>query len=1272
MHINQISIEHVERLKDIQLTQLLHSLIQVEINKFNLNGAAFVPLNITTGDGGEDGRVEWINGPEETRWFKNRLCLFQCKATKMTGKQCYEEVIQGTSLPGNPLLKPMIQQVVSANGCYILFINKCLNTKQKTDRIAYIRSAFQISGNENFETICIEIYDSNDIKDWVNENIGSVTLVQKFNNIDRPAFKTWYEWMKMHPGSEVDYRRNEFLESHQNRIRYLLMNGGIVRVVGHSGLGKTRMVLETFRNDPQHPDNLHLQQQLVYMQIGSDIELPALSAYITSHQNQEGILVIDNCDDKTHGVISNLVRSLGRFKLITIDASTDPGDEFTVKLERTHQTDIVKEIINSYLKDTHGRADKDYLSSICEGYPWLAINFCIAIQKIGIDNFSGQLSKEFIQRLLFGRSAENQIEYEIIRACAVFSAFGFPDEKISTALSKEQQADLAGQVDFIRTQVFDGNVSETKFYETCQKYKSKDILERRGSFYIVRPTVLAVNLAAEWFQNTPTHRVIRILEQLQGKPLSQRFVERLKDLDNSNQARQIVHELWGPSGPFGSTEVLNTEWGSQLFCLVLEVNPTSALLALEAAYGKVAISELRQIKAGRRNLVQALTKLCFRKETFQTAARLLYRFSVAENETWANNATGQFVQLFQLFLAGTEEALIPRLSVIDYGLEQNDPSFNELAVKALGQALINNHFTRTGGPERQGFKPPLKDYYPKSWPEIHEYWNEALSRLTNIACGDPNNSDLAKEKIAGAFIFLVRDHAISMVAESIRLVTNNFLEFWPEGYNSLKKAILYNKNLPDETRKIVFDLLEKMQPINITDKLFMVVTKPEWDDFEEDENGNLIDHAKMNAELFAEELANKGVNLVDFLLPVMRGEHRQSNPFGSKIGELYTDNALILNHILEVTNETPAEVLNVEFIYGFLQGANDENLTNRALDYFIANKHISHHAFYLTKFLKPDLDSIMKLFHLVDESKVSVSLFKTFQYGGALKQLQAKEVIVLCNRLSTYETGGPWSALSLFFSYCYNDLKNWEDCKAEIRSLLVESNMLTVSIIDGKKEYFHWSHIADQLLKDNKDIAFAQAIANQIVDFCRKPNFDFAAESYIRSVLTYILDKYFEDSWDIIGEAIIGDYLPFYHLKFILDNKRGEQEYCYPFFNNSESLQYLKEWMHRHSEIGPGRLAGMIPLEYDSTAQEPTWHPLAKFIIDEYGSNPVVLEELSANMGAFTTYGSVIPLYQKYIALLQQLTDHKFELVRSWTRGKIDYFQDQIIKEGLMEEDRFM
>ena len=75
--MNSITHDDILNLKADQLTNLLLMLLHLEYKKYNFpNCYINVPQNITTADGGEDGRIT-TDDNKDSRWIIDKFCLFQ-------------------------------------------------------------------------------------------------------------------------------------------------------------------------------------------------------------------------------------------------------------------------------------------------------------------------------------------------------------------------------------------------------------------------------------------------------------------------------------------------------------------------------------------------------------------------------------------------------------------------------------------------------------------------------------------------------------------------------------------------------------------------------------------------------------------------------------------------------------------------------------------------------------------------------------------------------------------------------------------------------------------------------------------------------------------------------------------------------------------------------------------------------------------------------------------------------------------------------------------
>ncbi|MCK5216544.1 MAG: hypothetical protein KAJ93_02085 [Methanosarcinales archaeon] len=345
VHILEITPDDINKLDEIQLTQLLLRLLRMEAQKFEIPKSCISgSLEIKASDGGEDAHIRWYDGPEKTEWIPNCDTLFQCKAEDIGPKRSKDEILSEGEL------KPRVKEVLDNSGSYVLFFTQKCNQKMKGDREKKIREGIQSTGVTYYETVDIKIYDANAISMWVNEYAS--TVVQVCNWIGRhllSSMNTWEDFRK-YIDSDVEYVKDEILSSHISQLKtHFVGTKKVTRIVGLSGLGKTRLAFEVFR-PPENPStNIESQvisDQVVYIDAadGSD----GLQGIIKHWRDQqlEGILVVDNCELELHQRLRREIEHIdSRLSLLTLDFDPESIDDCTfIKLEPASE-DVIKGII---------------------------------------------------------------------------------------------------------------------------------------------------------------------------------------------------------------------------------------------------------------------------------------------------------------------------------------------------------------------------------------------------------------------------------------------------------------------------------------------------------------------------------------------------------------------------------------------------------------------------------------------------------------------------------------------------------------------------------------------------------------------------------------------------------------------------------------------------------------------------------------------------------------------------------------------------------------
>jgi len=94
----------------------------------------------------------------------------------------------------------------------------------------------------------------------------------------------------------------------------------------------------------------------------------------------------------------------------------------------------------------------------------------------------------------------------------------------------------------------------------------------------------------------------------------------------------------------------------------------------------------------------------------------------------------------------------------------------------------------------------------------------------------------------------------------------------------------------------------------------------------------------------------------------------------------------------------------------------------------------------------------------------------------------------------------------------------------------------------------------------------------------------------------------------------------------------------------------------------------MMPL--DATIEgRLVWHPFSRQIINTFGNQEAVLNELSANMGTYGSVGSRVGYLEMLRDLVAQLKDHPIKEVKEWARKYFSYMEKQIKLEEISDEE---
>ncbi len=320
----EVTKEMMSRLNDEQLRKLLSHLLEAEARVRGIPPSAIsVGGNQTAGDGGVDASIAWFGAPGPADWLPRQTIYFQCKAEVMSRADLIKE------MRPDGVVRTIFAELAQVGGSYIVFSTDDPSQSAYGRRRTAMREA--IVGVAGEEQILLDFYGADRIARWVNQHLGVALWVLEQRGRALGGWRPYGNWSaaSMRGGLYLFYdAARAVLDGVEVDVysaiiairRVLHTPGGKVRLIGISGMGKTR-IAEALFDDRIDPQTALAPSRAVYGDIGLDLSTgAALLAEQVVLSGSEAVIVVDNCNVRTHGQLAEIVSRQGsRSSLLTID-----------------------------------------------------------------------------------------------------------------------------------------------------------------------------------------------------------------------------------------------------------------------------------------------------------------------------------------------------------------------------------------------------------------------------------------------------------------------------------------------------------------------------------------------------------------------------------------------------------------------------------------------------------------------------------------------------------------------------------------------------------------------------------------------------------------------------------------------------------------------------------------------------------------------------------------------------------------------------------------
>lgn len=1259
----------IEDLDSKQLVLLLGRLLHAEAQGAEVPLAGIsVPLQITIADGGEDGRIEWQGGLTSTDYLPSRVTHFQCKASAIGRagwkKECWVKSTQGRGK--TRLLTPLLKKLVANGGSYVGFTTEALTSLKIDDCVAAIREGIVDASGDPTRISAIAIYDANKIAEWCKRHPAVATwLAELAHGQSLAGYGTTDIW-----GHRSDFVATPYVEDVEARFLVGLekeldrtgADNGItgeamrlrimehvseprtsVRVVGSSGLGKSRFVYEALRSNSS-PLTAVLASSAVFADYRAvSGSLLGAAAYLAG-TGQRIVLIVDECP-RDAAIELMKISSLPASGLSVITIDTDPRELEGTGILHVTATKSGGALIEAIIKARNPSIKADVLARLgdmCGGYPRFAVLLA------GAPEFKASeflTVDDIVDRIAKGAGLVADEELRALQALSLFDNLDFDGSAGPTELDvvAEHIARMDGD----------------EMFEHLAKAQAHDLVGRRQNRIAAQPLPVAVNLAGRRLNAIRPSTLWRFMSE-QSDELLLSMLRRWRHLDRSAIAIEAAQRLVQRDGRLAQPAQIMTPGGSDLIDALVHLIPDRISHHLEHALLSNDVDTSAVEGDTRRNLVNALEKLVFRAASFDPAARILLKLATTENENYANNATGIFKQLFNLQLSGTEAAPSERFRILDDAIEDGDEATRVVCVEALSNAF-NQFPLRFGSADQIGSGPPLIDWAPTTWDELNDFYRQALDRLQEFRTKLPELAQRCEAIMAGATRFMLSSQMYREFGECLMAIAAE-KGWWPEAVEGVGDWLYFDRpGQPPEQQAYIRELYDRLFPSSAIERA-VLYTKFWGSDIRDpdvvySEKKSDFGYSERAARRMATEISSNTDLAIEAIRTMGRMDLKGVLSFAEQlaidIGK--QDRRMAFEAALELLDD-PKENLGTGMLRGLLRGidATDHDLADELLAE-AKGRMGARPLIDLYTSLSIDAQRLSLVIEDLKAGRMYPAQTIFLSYGQGLDGLPEDEVAGLLFELASSGPDGVWAALEISMMYKLG-AEIGQVHAASISALIVHPSLLQKSSSRQREAHTLESSIERVRSRIGADPELADGLCLQLRRFIQVEDGNLFRDllKAMRLVVGFLKVDAPKKLWSQIATTydaatpiergrltqVIGAAQKFFD--------GTPQSGPGPLFGLPEDMMF--SWVDGNKDRIE-LLVSFYPLLADETGTQ-AWHAALLRLADRYGDSPAFMAALARRIHPRSWSGSIVPLLEAYLKPIESLFGSSSRKLSGWARDQ--------------------
>ncbi len=1073
-----ITPDEINQLNDIDLRELVGRLCEAELaSRLQSPSAVTWGGNQTAADGGLDVRVALPTAVSIEGFIPRSNTGFQVKKPDMPRSKIVDE------MRPNGIVRPILQDLANVAGAYVIVSSTGSTTDSAlSNRQNAMREA--LDGVDNADQLYTDFYDRTRLATWVRRHPGLITWVKEKVSRALDGWRPYGPWSASSENVDAEYLLDDKLSLHLggprdepaqsvaeviDRLRDKLSQPGkIVRLVGLSGVGKTRLAQALF--DDRIGLRFLPKSLAVYTNL-SDNPDPQPTGLVSDLivNRLRAVLIVDNCPPDLHRRLCELCSgqaSLVSVLTIEYDVRDDqPEGTQVVTLDTSSQELIEKLVCRRY---PHlSKVDAQTIAEASGGNARIAITLAETVKRT--DTIAGLSNEELFQRLFRQRQESDNSLLLAAQACSL--VYSFNGEALEgEGAELPQLAFLAGQL-------------PTETFRHVAELLRRDLVQQRGVWRAVLPHAIANRLAAHALEDTPFNLINQQLVNGRNERLARSFSRRLSFLHDHPKAIEIVKRWLSQDGILGDPSSFN-ELQHAMFENIAPVLPEETLAALERAC-KFHPDEALMVLQQHMSLLRSLAYDC---SLFERSTKLLAHLSTQSKDRMiAQQASELFVSLFMIYLSGTHASIDQRLGVLERLLICGENESKELGLLALEKVLETRRFSSS---DRFKFGARSRDfgYMPRSSAEVTRWYGSALSLIERLGLKEGLLKTELRDLLARNFRGL---WALAHMRDELERLFRMFAAdgFWREGWVACRQTIHFDrKRLSSDEASRLSALVDDLRPTSLLERVRAVVLGDRagelgLEDMDiEDDSMTATERLEITARELGCTVASDDEVFAELLNELLRGGN-QVWMFGKGLAEGSKDLRATWTYLVKGLEWIASEQRNVQVLRGFLAELWDKDrvLAHDLLDLALDQPALKYFLPLLHSAVSLDKRCVERLKLALGEGKSPIWMYRDLSLDGSIGQLDIDKfkdlILVIADEPNGFEI-----ALDIFYMRLHSDCSS----KREHEAVLLEGGRELLQRITFCKHQQHEDYQLAGVVKACLSAQDADPIAAEIATRLRQ------------------------------------------------------------------------------------------------------------------------------------------------------------------------------------------